>query len=266
MSVHIGGPARPRDTPDLLGSLCLASIRPDHLRKMVADLSAEGYAPATVRKVYQLASLTLRQAVIDDKIARTPARGVDLPSTRGEGSESRIPVLTPEQVARLQETIDPRYRVAVSLGAYAGLRLGEVLGLQVESLDLLRSRLTVATTLTNLNGKVSLGPPKTKASRRTIGLPGFLVDELAAHLAEFGTGPEGVVLSSPQGSWVRASNWRKRAWYPAVEAAGIDAGFRFHDLRHTHASWLISEGFHAKVIQERSGIRRSWSRWTRTAI
>lgn len=222
---------------------------------MVSSLSAGGYAPATVRKAYQLASMVLKQAVLDDKLARTPARGVELPSDRNGGGEdkSEIRVLEPSQVAALHEAIDPRYRLAVSLGAYAGLRLGETLGLQVQSLDLLRRRLTVAATLTNLNGSVSLGPPKTKASRRTLALPGFVAEELAAHLARFGTGPEGVVLSSPKGSWVRASSWRRRFWHPAVEASGVGRPFRFHDLRHTHASWLIEQGAHAKAIQTRLG-------------
>jgi integrase len=260
---HLAATTRERDRSYManlvlpqLGKLPLSAVTPGHLRKMVASLSAEGYAPATVRKAYQLAALVLSQAVLDDKLARTPARGVDLPSDRNSrepGTESEIRVLDPSQVAALHEAIDPRYRVAVSLGAFAGLRLGEALGLQVQSLDLLRRRLTVAATLTNLNGSVSLGPPKTKASRRTLALPAFLAEELAAHLATFGTGPEGVVLSSPKGSWVRASSWRRRFWHPAIESSGVGRPFRYHELRHTHASWLIEQGAHAKAIQTRLG-------------
>ena len=78
------------------------------------------------------------------------------------------------------------------------------------------------------------------------------MEELAAHLAEFGTRPEGVVVSSPQGSWVRASSWRQRYWNPAVEAS-VGRPFRFHDLRHTHAVFLIAQGAHAKAIQTRFG-------------
>lgn len=64
-----------------------------------------------------------------------------LPSLRE--SESEIRVLSHSQVAALREAIHPRFRVAVSLGAYAGLRAGEVFGLQVQSLDMLRRRLAV---------------------------------------------------------------------------------------------------------------------------
>jgi len=256
--VHLAATTKARDECYMrrmvlphLGELPLASIRPTHLRLLIAKLTAEGKAPATVRKAYQLATMVLSQAVLDDKIARTPARGVKLPNLRE--SRSAIRVLTHDEAASLYEAIDPRYRVVVSLGAYAGLRAGEVFGLQAENLDLLRRRLRVAATLTSLNGSVSLGPPKTEASKRTISISQALVDELAAHLAEYGTGPEGVVVSSPQGSWIRAASWRQRFWNPGVEAAGLQRPLRFHDLRHTHASWLIAEGAHAKAIQGRLG-------------
>lgn len=258
---HLAATTRSRDESYLrnlvlphLGDLPLAAIRPAHLRAMVSALAADGKAPATVRKAYQIAALILNQAVNDDRLARTPARSVKLPSLRDHQSESEIRAkfLTHAEVARLHETIAPRYRLAVSLGAYAGLRQGEAFGLRVADLDLLRRRLTISHSLTNLNGAVSLGPTKTRSSRRTISLPTFVVDEIAAHLSVFGTGPEGVVLSSPTGSWLRASSWRHRFWRPATVAAGVGR-VRFHDLRHTHASWLVAQGAHPKALQERLG-------------
>ena len=214
------------------------------------EIDAPGW-PATTRSAMAQPTVPTDATSRLDKIVRTPARGVKLPSLRE--SRSAIRVLTHDEAARLHEAIDPRYRVAVSLGAHAGLRAGEVFGLQVENLDLLRRRLRVAATLTNLNGSVSLGPPKTEASKRTISISQAFCDELAAHLAEYGTGPEGVVVSSPQGSWIRAASWWQRFWNPGVEAAGLQRPLRFHDLRHTHASWLIAEGAHAKAIQGRLG-------------
>jgi integrase len=121
---------------------------------MVAALTAQGRAPATVRKAYQLASLILRQAVSDDLISRSPARGIDLPSNRHVESEIRF--LSVAEISDLHDAMNPRYRVAVSLGAYASLRLGEALGLRVEDLDLLRRTLTVTHSLNNHSGRVSL--------------------------------------------------------------------------------------------------------------
>ncbi|MCH8991558.1 MAG: tyrosine-type recombinase/integrase, partial [Acidobacteria bacterium] len=50
----------------------------------------------------------------------------------------------------------------------------------------------------------------------------------------------------------RARNWRRGVWKPIVNAT-VGEPFRFHELRHTHAALLISEGQHSKVIQERLG-------------
>ena len=254
---HLAETTRSRDDTYLrtmilphLGNLPLAQIRPSDLRTMVAALSADGKTPATVRKAYQLAALILRHAVSDDLIARSPARGINLPSMRE--TETEIRFLSVGEVAELHEAIHPRFRVAVTLGAYAGLRLGETLGLQTDNLNLLRRTLTVTHSLTNHNGTVSLGATKTKGSRRTISLGQALCDELAAHLTEYGTGPQGVVMSSPQGSWVRASSWRYRFWHPAVETS-VGRPLRYHDLRHTHAALLIAQGAHPKAIQTRLG-------------
>jgi integrase len=81
----------------------------------------------------------------------------------------------------------------------------------------------------------------------------MVCDELAAHLAAYGTGPQGVVVASPKGSWFRADSWRYRFWHPAVMASGLGRPLRFHDLRHTHASLLIAQGAHPKAIQTRLG-------------
>src|SRR4029453_16455179 len=78
-------------------------------------------------------------------------------------------------------------------------------------------------------GVLHMGPPKTRASRRTVGLPRFVVEELAAHLAAPGD-PEDLVFTAPQGGPLRLPAFRARVWRPAVRAAGLD-GLRIHDLR-----------------------------------
>jgi integrase len=82
-----------------------------------------------------------------------------------------------------------------------------------------------------------MGPPKTRASRRTVGLPRFVVEELATHLVTPGD-PGGFVFTAPQGGPLQLPAFRARVWRPAVRAAGLD-GLRIHDLRHTAvALWI----------------------------
>jgi integrase len=160
--------------------------------------------------------------------------------------------LTNEEVRALADAIDPRYRVLVLAGAYTGLRIGELAGLKLDALDMLRRRLTVTRSVNEVRGKLVVrSEPKTAASRRTVALPRFLVDELAAHLALV-KDPDGWVFPAPDGGPLRRNGFRSRFWQTAVSRAGL-AGVRIHDLRHTHAAWLIAQGEHPKVIQARLG-------------
>ena len=84
-------------------------------------------------------------------------------------------------------------------GAYAGIRPGELFGLEVNRLDMLRRQLKVVEALTEVSGRVRLGPPKSKASKRTVTMPEFLVDELAQHLAQY-RDPDGWLGSSRRSS------------------------------------------------------------------
>ncbi len=60
------------------------------------------------------------------------------------------------------------------------------------------------------------------------------------------------MFPSPEGTFMRRSNFRRRVWLPATTAAGLE-GLRFHDLRHTHASLLLRDRVPIKVVSERLG-------------
>jgi integrase len=82
-------------------------------------------------------------------------------------------------------------------------------------------------------------------------LPRFVVEELAAHLAEPGD-PESFVFPAPQGGPLRVTGFRARVWRPATRAAGLD-GLRIHDLRHTAVALWIAAGANPKEVAARAG-------------
>ncbi|MDP3983775.1 MAG: site-specific integrase [Acidimicrobiia bacterium] len=139
----------------------------------------------------------------------------------------------------LAKAIQPPWRAFVLMGAYTGLRPGELTALRVDRLDLLRRQLRVEE------------PLKTRAARRTVSFPPFLAEELAHHLATH-PGNNGRVFSAPEGGPIRMNTWRRRFWYPAVEAS-VGRPMRPHDLRHTHVALLIAEGEDPYVISKRLG-------------
>ena len=127
---------------------------------------------------------------------------------------------------------------------------------------LLRRRVQVAESATEISGKIVAGSPKSHRERSVI-LPRFIVDRLSEHLArgspqsaespDRGRLSEGLVFSAPRGGFLRVSNFRRSVWLPAVEAAGIEPGLRVHDLRHTAASLMISAGASIKAVQTALG-------------
>jgi integrase len=230
------------------GPWLIGSIQPIHVAKWIADLDARGYAPATVRKAYQLLAAALDVAVESGLIGRSPCRGVKLPKLE---TTSDIRFLNASEISRLTAAIDSGYSAMVLAAAYTGLRFSKLRALRVDRLDALRRTIRVVASVVESSGQFYFEEPKSEASRRTVRVPPFLVEVLAAHLATHSDG-SGLIFSAPSGGPIRRNNFRRRIWLPAVETS-VGRPCTFHDLRHSHAALLIAQGEHPKVIQERLG-------------
>jgi integrase len=229
------------------GGVPLAAIRQPDVQAWVAELSARGFAPATVVKAYQLLGRTMTAAVNADMVPRSPCRAVRLPKVERE--EMRF--LNPVEVAQLADVIDTRYRALVLVAAYGGLRIGELAGLRRRRVDLLRGTVDVAEIVVEVRGELFMGPPKTRAGRRIVTLPRSVVEELAEHLGPVGEA-DGWVFTADKGGVLRPSNFRVKVWLPAVRAAGL-APLRPHDLRHTAVALWIAAGANPKEVSVRAG-------------
>jgi integrase len=162
---------------------------------------------------------------------------------------------TSDQVRKLLETAGgDRFHALYVLAVTTRMRQGELLGLQWEDVDLQRSALQVRHQLHELDGRLWLGEPKTAKARRSIDLPAIAVDALRTHrermLAE--GYPHGWVFCDTAGGPIRKSNLIRRSFHPLLRRAGLSPT-RFHDLRHTHATMLLGQGVHPKIVQERLG-------------
>jgi integrase len=99
------------------------------------------------------------------------------------------------------------------------------------------------------------GPPKSRAGVRTVTVPGVLVDELQAHMAGFvGPAEDALIFTGPKGATPRRGNWRVSVdWACQVKAAGLPAGFHFHDLRHTGNDLAAQSGASTRELMHRMG-------------
>ncbi len=201
-----------------LGTLPLAEIDRERVQAW-ADMLGERLAPATVRHAVMLFGQIVDGAVEDGLLRSRPWRALVLP--RQEHSEMRS--LDPPSIDRLASAIDPRYQALVLVGAYGGLRIGELAGLRCKSMSP-DGAVTVAETATEAEGVALVGPPKTRASLRTVVLPSATADVVTGHLTRLiDRNPGAWAFPAPDGGVLRAASWRSRFWRPAVHSAALES-------------------------------------------
>lgn len=201
---------------------------------------------ALVLRAYGILAGILDTAVKDRRIPSNPARGVNLP--RRTKRPHRY--LSHEQIETLAEAAGGMHGVIVRTLAYTGLRWGELAGLRVRDVNMLKRRLNIERTASLVDGKVQVGTPKTHRTR-SVPFPAFLADDLA-RLCE-GKGRDGVVFSDAHGGYLKTPTVYYSSWWDkALAKAGIES-MTVHDLRHTAASLAISAGANVKAVQRMLG-------------
>ena len=147
------------------------------------------------------------------------------------------------------------------LALNTGMRQGELLALKWDDVDLEGGVLRVRRTLTRAGKFYATGETKTRNSRRVIRLTGAAVEAVRGHLSrqleEMERGgalyqPGGLVFATRTGTIINPSNLRNRSLKPLLNAAGLRP-VRFHDLRHTCATLLLSQNVNPKIVSEMLG-------------
>jgi integrase len=241
-----------------VGTIRIARLTPQALSRLYRTLLDRGLAPKTVRLVHALLHRALRQAVRWRIVAVNVADAVDAP--RAGRPEFRT--LSPEEADRLMEAARPdRFHGLFVLAIASGMREAELLGLRWSDLDFEHSSLSVRQQAMRVKGRWLFTEPKTSKGRRVISLPPFAVEALRQHRVRhaeerLGMGKawedHDLVFPNHAGRPVEKQNLLRRHFWPLLERAGLPH-IRFHDLRHTAATLLLSEGVHPKVVQERLG-------------
>ena len=239
-----------------LGALKLSVLRPDQVQHCYAELLDAGLSPATVHKIHVVLHSALRSAVRTRLIARSPCDDLLLPKVR----TPEIKALTDEQIgAMLRAAKGTPVAVPLLVLVSLGVRRGELLALQWGDVDLEARTLSVRRTLEESSAGVHLKQPKTAKSSRTIALPASTVDALRVHHAaqQRARLAAGAAFNRLDFVFPAADGepWKPSTFAAACRRVFKKAGLtcRLHDLRHTHATMLLRQGVHPKVVQERLG-------------
>lgn len=231
-------------------NLPLRALRPSHVETFVKGMTARGLEPGTVHTRFGNVRSVLRAAVRDRLIASDPSVDITLPRLRRAEAAMALP--TVEQVKLLLDAAADNFAPMLALAAFAGLRVGEICGLQFGDIDWLGRTLEVRRQVQRERGAgVEIRAPKYN-SERTIYLPAGLVTILSQHVA--------VEKLSDPGAWMfigregnpAHQNTVTARWHKARTAAKLGS-IKMHDLRHFFASGLISEGCDVVTVQRALG-------------
>ncbi len=242
-----------------LGRIKLDNLTPVHVRSLYRERLETGLAPRMVQLVHTVLHKALKQAVNDGLIPRNVTEAVKAPRP----VKKEMKPLSPTQARDLLEAArGERLEALYALAVTTGMRQGEILGLKWEDVDLEAGTLQVRRTLsTAMGGGVRFGPPKTARSRRSIRIPKLALTALRRHrkaqleqrIKLSGLWEDhDLVFTTGVGTPISRADLINRSFKPLLRQADLP-DIRFHDLRHTCATLLLSRGVHAKLVQELLG-------------
>jgi integrase len=234
----------------VFGEWELAELGPSDVQGWVGSMQAEGVGPSRIRHAHVTLSLLLGAAVREGVIARNVATGVELPPI----AHREANYLTPGDVARIAEETRPPFDLMVRVMGALGASFGEAAALRRRSVDILRRRLIVEESVSEVRGRMIIGPTKTHAARR-VPLTPTLTAALEDHLGRgVPADPSAFLFSARDSGPVRYSNFRTRQWGPALRRADLPP-VGVHILRHSAAAALIASGASPKATQSILGHR-----------
>jgi integrase len=248
----------------LLGHALLMRLRPEQISSAYAKAlktgrrdGTGGLSPRTVHHLHRILKQALSTAVRWNLIVSNPAEKVDPPKVERSKMRALDAGETAVLIAHFRGT---RMFIPVLLAVLCGLRRGEIVALRWCSVDLARRQLSVAQSTEQTKSGTRL--KETKSGRaRTVALPSLVVDELRKHRARQGeellkigvrTNDETHIVAQEDGTPLQP-NSLTHEFVRLRAKAKVLPKIRFHDLRHTHATHLLTNGVHPKVAQERLG-------------
>lgn len=213
-----------------------------------------GKSVNTINKDLTVLSMMFRYAKFHRWVVHNPCEGVKKLRQSIDKKRAAMDgnILTAEEVQRLIDAAgSPRDHALFHMAAFTGMRQGELVALRWDDVDFDRSQLHVRRSFR----KGVESPPKTAASIRCMGLTPELIGELKQWKLQCpqmeGHGHV-LVFPNSKGGFIAHYNLLRRSFFPALKRAGLRR-IRFHDLRHTASSLLLSRGVQSKIVQAQLG-------------
>ena len=247
----------------LIGAVILSKLKPAQIAEAYGKALSQGrrdgkggLSAQTVMHMHRVLKHALKQAVRWEMLHRNPADAVRPPKVE----KHRMTTYDMPQTAALLDALKgERIYIPAMLAVLCGLRRGEIAALRWRNVDLEKGSLAVVESVEQMNGSVRL--KETKSGRvRTVALPLTARDELRAHrlaqtqnMLKLGVRltDNSFVCALEDGSPMQPT-FITHEWVRANKGSNLPR-YRFHDLRHAHATHMLTSGTHIKVASERLG-------------
>lgn len=247
----------------IIGQLRLVELKPMHLQQLYAKRLQAGSSPATVHHLHAVLHRALAMAERWEQVDRNVARLVSPPRV----PRAKIEPLTLDEVRRfLDAARGSRFEAAFVLAVVTGVRLGELLALRWEDIDLgAAPAIRVRGSLQRLDGVgLQILEPKTAQSVRDVAIGRLAAEALRGHRVRqaeerlaIGTSwiDRGLVFPNHWGDYMNPEWFRRREFGHVLARAGLRK-IRFHDLRHTFATLQLANNQPLKIVSEMMGHTR----------
>lgn len=240
-----------------LTELSFDRLNRDRVAEWIRSLERAGLSATTIHRLTVQAGSVQRAAIDAGLTTGGNPFAKHRTGRRDRAMSERMHCLTHDEWKKLAQTLpEGVYRDLCIVLVGTGLRFGEATALRVSDVELFAPvkpggllRVEQAWKSDGAGGW-GVGAPKSRRSRRTVTFGTAVAAALERNVR--GKRPDELVFTTPAGTPIRNSNFSMRVWRPTVKAAGL-TGLRIHDLRHTHASWLIAEGRPTAAVSRRLG-------------
>lgn len=223
------------------GNQSVEHITPAAIRRWQNIMMAQGYSPTYLKSIHTQASTIFNFAVKYYHLASNPCK---MAGAIGKRQADEMKIWTPEEFSRFVQAVrnKPCSWVAFHLLFWTGIRSGELLALTREDFNFKENTMSITKNYARQNQNDLILSPKTPKSKRIVALPSFLT-AMVHEYAE--SHPDGRLF--PQ-----TKHYLFHEMQRGCAISGVPK-IRIHDLRHSHASFLIEKGYSPLLIAERLG-------------
>ncbi|SFS83833.1 site-specific integrase [Paenibacillus sp. BC26] len=240
----------------MIGNIALSKLSALDIQRVTTRMFEKGLASSTIKRTFNIINTALNKAEKMQLITRNVASFVDKPKVK----KKELEVWDIHEIQQFLETATTsRYYIAFHLAIMTGMRQGEILGLRWQDVDFEHCKIYIRQTLSH-DGKDFKAGAKTVSGIRSVSVDPTTIEYLKKHnrimenekrLAKGVFFDKGLVIHTSTGNQLIPRNLMRE--FKQLLIMADMRKITFHDLRHTHASLLLRQNVHPKIVSERLG-------------